>query len=341
MIERLELWWQRWVAVPRPPGKLDALIEGLHRWTRFQGIPQRPVLPTISVGGLTVGGAGKTPFTIWLTQQLLTQHSVAVISRGYRRTSSGQVVVSTGKGPAVDSKTAGDEPWLISSRCPQAVVICDQNRAAAIATAKDLGATIAILDDGFQHCRLMRDVDIVCLARDDLQQPYRPFPLGRWREPLAALQRASALIVFDVEQKDMSVSACSLAEAQFRARSSFTRWIDVGGHVISAPLPGARIAVCAAIARPERFLRMLQQQGYQLAGTLLAADHCSFKAERLRAWCEIMVHKGAETIVTTEKDYVKGLPVLSLPVIYPELELFIDPQEQFWEMLRRKIDVKC
>lgn len=342
MIEQLELWWQRWVALPRPPGKLDSLLACLYRVTRFNGVPLQPALPTISIGGLTVGGAGKTPLTIWLTRRLLADYKVAVVSRGYRRASAGQVVVSQGQGPMISSAMAGDEPWLIARRCPQAIVICDRNRAAAVLQAKAMGADIVVLDDGFQHRRLARALDIVCIAQTELQVPYRPFPLGRWREPLSALQRAAAVVVFDVEHgtTDSNRYQHLIPGLSLRARPFFARWRNVQGDATEAPAPGLNIAVCAAIARPERFITMLQQSGYVIHGTLLGADHRGFSTDKLIRWCREMKQNGAQAVVTTEKDYVKGLPALSLPVIYPELELHIDSQDQLLNMIWRQVDVQ-
>lgn len=162
----------------------------LYRWRVFSSY-KAPV-PVISVGNLAVGGTGKTPVVDYLLKFCLAKgRRVAVVSRGYGgRKHSGVQIVSGGNGPLLEPEQCGDEPYLLARRNPQALVLVSPKRAQAIQQAvESLGAEVVLLDDGFQHLAVQRDVDIVLL---DAQRPFgngHQLPAGLLREPISALGR--------------------------------------------------------------------------------------------------------------------------------------------------------
>src|SRR5262249_53672063 len=153
-----------------------------------------PPSPRISVGNLAMGGRGKTPAVVHLAKLLLEAgEKPAVVTRGYgrQRREDGAVVVSDGQHRLADLDRSGDEPLMIARAVPgAAVVVCEQRSVAATLAERVLGATVTLLDDGFQHRAIERDVDLVIVAPVDLED--RPLPLGRLRESVAALRRADA-----------------------------------------------------------------------------------------------------------------------------------------------------
>ena len=158
--------------------------------------------PVISVGNLTVGGTGKTPVVIFLTEWLLAKGKrVAVLSRGYgRRSSSVQQLVSDGERVLVTSDDAGDEPYLIARRCPQAIVAVGADRfRLGQWVLERFPVDYFVLDDGFQHLSLHRTIDLLLLDATDIAGIQALLPVGRLREPLAAAARASAILFTRVE----------------------------------------------------------------------------------------------------------------------------------------------
>ena len=149
-------------------------------------------VPVISVGAVTMGGAGKTPFVELVVERLCRWgRRPAVVSRGYRRRSRGVVMVARGEGPEVDVATAGDEPFLLARRT-SAIVVVGADRAAAAEAATRAGANAVVLDDGFQHRRLHRDLDIVLV--DAAGSGAFVVPFGLAREPPSAIRRADVVV---------------------------------------------------------------------------------------------------------------------------------------------------
>ncbi len=153
--------------------------------------------PVISVGNITAGGTGKTPFSISLANQLVKKgYQPAIITRGYKRKSNGQIIVSNGSGPLVAPSVSGDEAYLMAEKTNDVVIIADKDRYAAGEVAvTQYHCNVIIADDCFQHRRLKRDIDIVLW--DSYQSPYREkvLPVGRLRESYRGLARASFVVL--------------------------------------------------------------------------------------------------------------------------------------------------
>lgn len=263
---------------------------------------QKVDVPVLSVGNLTMGGTGKTPFVQMLTRMLEKQgRKLAIISRGYGRRSKGVVEVSDGKHLLVDTQQSGDELQLLALSARNAVVIAAEVRYHGAARAiRKYGVDCIVVDDGFQHRQFHRDGDIVLVDRNTIDYP-KVMPAGRLREPLQSLQRADVVCcVGGVKKEEVSNHTKALiieTESVVRAYTS----VDI---VHTAAKPKAALAL-AAIANPERFVQSLQQDGVECLDTAFFRDHHFYRQEQVAAIIARCAKQGIHNIVTTQKDAVK------------------------------------
>lgn len=251
---------------------------GTLRARRLQG-------PTISVGNLSVGGAGKTPFVI-LLGQLLQARGLAfdVLSRGYGRSSRGVAFVDA----QGSSREFGDEPLLIARRLGAPVVVGEDRYAAGLAAEQKLGPRMHLLDDGFQHRALARDFDIVLVTGDDVRD--RLLPAGRLREPLASLRRADAVVLSSaVKPEDLPLEKQLI-------------WRTKRDIVLRDP-PPAPVAFCA-IARPKQFFLQLRFAGCEPAAEAAFRDHHAYTQTDIRDLLQLRERCQGGGFVTTEKDAI-------------------------------------
>lgn len=252
-------------------------------WTR----PQRLSWPVVSIGNLSVGGAGKTPLVIRLAELLAAQNiAVDVLSRGYGRNSKDIERVD----PNGDAAQFGDEPLLIarSARVP-VYVGASRYDAGLLAERNAPQVGIHLLDDGFQHRKLARNVDIVVLHSSDLTQTL--LPAGRLREPLSALHRASAIVLREED--------CYLEHELSKRGIEAPVWIQHRRLTVACESPA--IAFCG-IARPQEFFSSLRLQNIEMAETLAFPDHHSWSANDLARLVALQQRHNAKCFVTTEKD---------------------------------------
>lgn len=269
----------------------------------------------ISVGNITLGGTGKTPAVVQIAALLRRNHKhPVVISRGYgRRDESTLVVVSDGKQVLVDARTGGDEPVLIGSKLADVPVVVDRNRhRAALYAHRNFGSDIVILDDGFQHIRLRRDLDIVLIDAVDPFGSGRLFPAGILREPLSALKRAHAVLITNAERVE-ELEPLKRVIRQNTAARIFTSCrvpVDLVDIVTgeTRPLSTLRdtsVLAFAGIARPASFVSMLRSLGAVVKAELFFPDHYVYSKEELMALFQRAADEKVNMIVTTEKDAVR------------------------------------
>jgi len=254
--------------------------------------------PVVSIGNLSVGGSGKTPFLI-LLGQLLQQRGIAfdVLSRGYRRQTQGVAIVD----PNGSSREFGDEPLLIARKLGVHVIVGEDRRRAGATAEATFGPQLHLLDDGFQHRRLARDFDIVLVTSTDAQDSL--LPAGRLREPLASLARADAVVLANGASTDGLPLHGQLV---WRVRR------DIVPPQTREPC----FAFCG-IARPENFFAQLRTAQVPLAGTLSFRDHHRYSDEDARELQHLRQQAGAAAFVTTEKDAVNlGVHLSALTPIY-------------------------
>jgi tetraacyldisaccharide 4'-kinase len=257
---------------------------------------RRLAQPVISVGNLVVGGSGKTPLVTAVARMLRDAgERPSILSRGYARKDSSDpvVVVSDGSKVLTTVARAGDEPFMLAKalRGVAIVVAADRYEAGAIAETQ-LGATVHVLDDGFQHVQLARDVDLLVVSRRDLDEDV--IPTGRLREPLASARVADALLIEGTPEDQQTLKVALGVATAFQV---IRRFAAVEGG------PRQAIAV-AGIARPERFFDALRDQGWTIAREFAFPDHHWFTAADI-ATVEAAARDAGIDIVTTEKDFVR------------------------------------
>ena len=294
--------------------------------------------PVVSVGNLRAGGSGKTPLVHYVARLLLARgERPAILTRGYaRRTNTpGVTIVSDGTAVLATLDTAGDEPLMLARALAGVPVLVGANRhASGLVAEARFGATVHILDDGFQHLALARDVDLLLVSEDDLAD--RVLPAGRLREPLAAAAAADALIVSSGGNVDADVErvrralGVSTAFMLRRTIGALRRVTAVPGGPDLPALPAPVFAV-AAVARPERFFGDLAAAGRPIAGTMVFADHHLFTAADTARIASAARAAGAATIVTTEKDAVRleGRSLAGLALYAVPLSVSVEPADQF------------
>jgi tetraacyldisaccharide 4'-kinase len=292
---------------------------------------ERVSAPVISVGNLTFGGTGKTPFVEFLARRFLFEgRRPAVVSRGYGRSSKGVVVVSEGEGPRVGPEEGGDEPVAIARRVPGVSVVVGETRADAARAAIARGADLILLDDGFQHLALRRDVDLLLVDAADPFGGGRLPPDGRLREPLSAIARADAVVFTRIDRGEPPAGA--LAEIArrnprapvFTARIRSAGLCDERGSPVASSLLAARrfVAVCG-IANPGRFAQSIRELDLTAEEILTFPDHHAYRRRDLEAIRRAADASGGAWILTTEKDAVKlgGKTLLPLVTLRIEVEV--------------------
>ncbi|MBA2260527.1 MAG: tetraacyldisaccharide 4'-kinase [Acidobacteria bacterium] len=279
--------------------------------------------PVISIGNIAAGGRGKTPFTATVARLLLEMgETPAILSRGYARTDpvDGAVVVRDAQGIRADLARSGDEPLMLARQLDGTIVMAGADRYISGRLAEHhLGATVHLLDDGFQHFALDRDVDIVLVSARDLAGA-RTLPAGPLREPPDVLIAADAIVCLDAEATidipDVPV---------FRAtRSTGLVVFDETGP--ASPAAGAAVIAVAGIANPAQFFEAVTRAGWQVAATRTFRDHHPFTREDLTRIASDVASTNATAVLTTEKDYVRLLPHRPFPVAVGWLPLTISPE---------------
>lgn len=279
--------------------------------------------PVVSIGNVAAGGTGKTPFVAWLAGELLSRgRRPCVLTRGYGRKGRGPVVVSDGAGTTASVERSGDEPALLARALPRLPIVADARRARGAALAERLFPDVDcfLLDDGFSHVGLARDVDVVLLDATRPDAGGALLPAGRLREPLASLSRADVVVVTKTEAADPSEALRIAARYApgapvYRARTEVVGIADRHGAAVEPEnLPDGTVVAVAGIAAPEAFEGTLATLGIRPTAFLPFPDHAVYGPYRLGTILRAVEETGATAVVTTEKDAVKLEAVLSLPI---------------------------
>ncbi len=283
--------------------------------------------PVVSIGNIAAGGRGKTPFTATVVRLLLGMGEVpAVLSRGYARVDTRDRVVIVRDRDAIraDVARSGDEPFMLARQLPGAIVVAGPDRFASGRLAEEqLGATVHVLDDGFQHFSLERDADIVLVSRADLDGA-RTLPSGHLREPADVLIAADAIVALD---PGMSIDTPHAAV--FRARRELAPVIfDLDSASVAS---GSRVIAVAGIAVPEPFFERLAADGWEVAATRTFRDHHPYSSRDVEALFDLAARHHATALITTEKDFVRLLAQrpFRLPVGWLPLTMEPEPLDQF------------
>lgn len=319
-----------------------------------KGILAATQLPAfvISIGNLSVGGTGKTPMTIFLAQALRRAGwRVVIVARGYRREGRGACLVSDGEKILADLREAGDEPLLLAQACPGVPVIVDRNKTHAAAIAvEQFNPQIILVDDGFQHRRLQRDLDLVLVPAAFFLQTPRLLPAGPLREPFINLWRAQFLLLTGLtdltpSQQNHVWERCRHFEARaFALHFQAQALISLGEREILPlkQLRSAKVVLVSGIAQPDRFHRMMQALGVQVVHTMRFSDHYNYRATDADHIAKTFAKTRGDLLITTTKDAVKlrNFECLAQLPCYA-LEIVATPEENFFSVLQTALPVRA
>jgi tetraacyldisaccharide 4'-kinase len=305
-------------------------------------------IPIISVGNITTGGTGKTPFIIYLIEQLSASYkNIAVVSRGYGRESKGLHIVSDGKRNIISAILGGDEPVLIARKFSNIVVIVSEDRKKGIEIAiNKFNSDLILLDDAFQHRKVHRDCDIVLVNANYPVNEEKLLPSGNLREGKNNISRADIIIITKVDKpgnyneqieyykkfkEDVFLSKCINSDINIMKSNSTQNSVDLKGDSVIA---------FSGIADPDSFKFDLQNSEIILKDFLDFKDHKLYRKNDIDKIINIAEKHNCINIVTTEKDFVKlnmkDFENYNLYVVSKRIEVI--NEEMFLEKLKRCID---
>lgn len=294
--------------------------------------------PVISVGNMTVGGTGKTPLVEFVSQTIgATGKKVCILTRGYgRQHPERQVIVSDGQAILTTPAEAGDEPYLLANNLlGLAAVICSADRISAARDAIEVfGTECFVLDDGFQHLRLARDLNIVTV---DASNPWgsgqrggQLLPHGRLREPLSGLRRADCVVLTRCDQ----VNDLNPLRQQIRELIGENPLFESTMKPRRPPHPNGPVAAFCAVGNPQSFFAQLKAEGYTVVIEQTYRDHHTYTQKDIDDLTNTATRAGARALITTAKDAVKLRALhFSLPYSVFEIEIVIEDEELFRNLL--------
>jgi len=339
-------WWDLLLFPLSIVSWIYGMVVGIRKILYQRGLFKSRRLPckVISVGNITLGGTGKTPLVIALTRELLKRGiSVGILSRGYKglKEKTGGVV-SDGRQIHLTSAEAGDEPFMLARQLSGVPVIVGKKRyAMGIYALERFGMDCLILDDGFQHLGIRRDVDIVLIDARRRFGNGRLFPRGPLREPLRCLRRASMLVLTKTSaSQPLAVLEDVLRQHASTAPFYHSRYkpaflLEAASGKLSPPqmVCGKRVFAFAGIADPEYFVYLLKELGANVAKEIHFPDHYNYELADLMMLRE--QDKRVDLFVTTEKDFVKlqRLPWNDIPLYILGIEEEIVEAEFYQELI--------
>lgn len=301
--------------------------------------------PVISVGNMTVGGTGKTPLVELVSKIIAgSGKKVCILTRGYgRQHPERQVIVSDGQAILTTPAEAGDEPYLLATNLMGlAAVICSADRISAGRDAIEVfGTECFVLDDGFQHLRLARDLNIVTI---DATNPWgggqllshagggQLLPHGRLREPLSGLSRADCVVLTRCDQ----VNDLNPLRQQIRDLIGENPLFESTMKPRRSPLPSGSVAAFCAVGNPNSFFEQLRTSGYELVAAKAFRDHHTYTQKDIDDLTDTATRAGAKALITTAKDAVKLRSLhFSLPYSVFEIEIAVRDEKAFRRLILR------
>lgn len=269
--------------------------------------------PVISVGNITLGGTGKTPLTALLAAELIGRgRRVAVLSRGYGGSAQGALrIVSDGEKILLTPEESGDEPYLLARKVPGLMVVIGADRyQAGLLALRELKPDLFILDDGFQHMRLHRDLNLLLL---DCSRPFgngQVLPAGFLREPKRGVERADLVLFTRCAEALSTPLLPGPAKPVCRSTHRLSGFVPLEGGELRpfSELKGMRALAFAGIADPKGFFDALEGEGASLVATLAFSDHICYGEPEIAAICRLRTASRSALLITTEKDAVKLAP---------------------------------
>ncbi len=303
----------------------------------------------ISVGNITVGGTGKTPLVIYLAQKLRERnHKVAILTRGYKRRSSGMVEITQETTERIAWEDVGDEPYLLSMRLSGVpIIVCKDRAASGRRAIRNYGSEILLLDDGFQHLKLKRDLDVVVIDSINPFGNRRLLPAGILREPLSSLKRADVLLITKADQtsgQDELIETLRAQKPDVPVVRSVYRVRGVEDLIDRSPvdlqdLKDKKALLLSGIGNPFSFEKTVEQLNVKILKHRIFPDHFAYRQKDVDDLVREAQDQGADFIITTEKDSVR-IPLVKRPGIslyVLKIDLRIESDE---ELLLEKVEGK-
>lgn len=307
-------------------------------------------VPVISVGNLSVGGTGKTPFVQMLTKYFISKgFKPGIVGKGYKRESRGEVIVGDGKKVLVNAATGGDEMVLLADSLNVPVIAHDSKTEAALSMQKNFDVDLIIVDDGFQHRRLHRDLDIVLIDKETHDNP-QLIPEGRLREPVDSLKRADIICTtgnFELSsdfKEQISDGAIRIRVRPVQANPYYLH-DKLQVKIRESKKHHIHCIAFAGIAKPNRFYDMLKELGYTSLTTHSFSDHHNYKKDDLALLIKLCREKNINLLATTEKDAAKIIEYNDLLLendikclVFPIALTITDGKVEFFKMIGGKIN---
>ncbi len=299
----------------------------------------RPEVPVVSVGNLTMGGTGKTP-TVCYIAKLLQQNGYrpCIISRGYNSKAKKTInVVADSKTVHLTADIAGDEPYMLAKMLPGIPVISGKKRYITSEYAiKNLDCNVLILDDGFQHLRVARDLDIVLFDKQTGFGVDKVFPGGDLREPKSALKRADIFIITGSSNNTIKGSSSLIEQYlnnEFPDKPLFLQEKDTitfhlhGDKLVNPKDLPQKTGCFCGIANPQRFQEDLEKMGFSVTFFKTFKDHHHYSKKDVQTLCHMAKAKQLKALITTDKDIVKLQPSqFTLPLLSARLNIKSSPE---------------
>jgi tetraacyldisaccharide 4'-kinase len=306
--------------------------------------------PVISIGNITTGGTGKTPLVEWVARTIAAHgKKVCILTRGYgRKDPHLQVIVSDGYGVLASPAEAGDEPYLLATKLAgKAAVISSADRIAAGQEAiKDFGTECFVLDDGFQHLRLARDLNVVTIDATNPWGGGSLLPYGRLREKPEGLSRADCVVITRCDQVD-SVDALRAEILNFTGEGPIfesemrpvrVSSLRIPSETLAAP---ARVAAFCAVGNPYSFFENLRRLGFELAMQKSFPDHHAYSQDEIDSLTQEAKDTGATSLITTAKDAVKLRALsFSIPCYVLDIEISIENEDTLTRLIVEAINLR-
>lgn len=301
--------------------------------------PYKPGILTISIGNITTGGTGKTPITAAIANYLTQNgYKTAILSRGYgSKLNPKEInVISDGKTIYFGASQGGDEPVWLAQNCSGAIVLTSSNRVQLAKYAQKLGCTALILDDGFQHQKLARDINIAVADSEKLFGNKKVLPAGPLREHIKNLARATIIIIVNKGENAQTNTDQNARYKDFPAdvkllNCDFTtdKIYEISSGKLLSPQQDKKVLAFCAIGQPEQFYKLILENNLEIAKTLSFPDHHDYNKADIKTILAEAVACKANTIITTEKDAVKVKNLTDTELYALKLKANFNPAEIF------------
>ncbi|MCB9249013.1 MAG: tetraacyldisaccharide 4'-kinase [Ignavibacteriales bacterium] len=306
----------------------------------------------VSVGNLTVGGSGKTPFVIMLTKYLKSKKNrVGVLSRGYGRNSKGYHLVSKGDSPLIDVSKSGDEILLVSAECKVPAAVSEKRVIGAQNFLNDVELDTIVLDDAFQHRWIWRDLNILIIDQKFLSNvnsiDQNLLPLGSMREPFESTKRADLIVIN--RKFSPKITLPSKLKHYFLEKSLYYSYYSVEGiydvkdnkKYTTKDFEGQHSLVVCGIAKPFSFLRVLEENNINIKNKIIFNDHKNYTIKEVEEIRKKFYSTNSYSVLTTQKDAVKLMQFRKelddIDIYFLKIELQIEDDKKFFEEIDAKI----